>query len=396
MLGAACIEAGKLMSEEKPKYTEDMILRLNPREHIRLRPGMYIGGVNQRALHQMVFEVLNDPVEEAFLGNCDQISLTLHANDVVTIRDNSQGLPVRLTQEGSFLELIMTRNVRRRIRSEYPIRGGTMGVGLSAVNALSSDCTVEVARDDFLWRQTYREGVAQTEVVQVRPLESGESTGTSLTFRPDFTILERNSFDYDTIRARVRELAYLLPGLTITLTDDRGQIPLHEEFCSGNGLADYVSDLNEQRRALHIPLTGSAEWTIRQKSNEYTVRVDVALQYAESMETRIVGYVNTVLTSGGLHIDAIPFALSSLLRDWKYPELEERISREECLPGLTAVVSVRHPHPHFESQTKIELLNHDVVSIVFDAVRDALHHSEHQAAHARIVEKCLANRRARP
>ena len=292
------------MSEENNPYSESRIMRLRPHEQIRLRPKMYFGGTDERALHLLVFEVLNDSVEEAFQRQCSHIWLTLHPNDVVNIRDDSQGLPVRQLQNGKrLLEHIMTETGTRRIRGGFVVTGGMMGVGLNAVNALAAECTVQVAREDFLWQQSYREGIPTTEVVQVRPLAEGESTGTSITFRPDFTILECNTFSYETLAARARELAYLLPGLAITLCDERGQSPRQEVFYFTNGLTDYVCDLNRKRRALHAPLTGSAEWTIRPDARgEYTLRVDVALQYADANDAIIVGYANTVRTCCGMHM----------------------------------------------------------------------------------------------
>ncbi len=384
------------MTEDSNPYSESRIMRLQPHEHIRLRPKMYFGGIDERALHLLVFEVLNDSVEEAFQHQCDHIWLTLHPNDVVSIRDNSQGLPVRQLQNGKrLLEHIMTKSGTRRIRGESEVGGGLMGVGLSAVNALAAECTVQVAREDFLWQQSYREGVPQTDVIQVRPLDAGELTGTSITFRPDFTILERHSFNYDTLAERARELAYLLPGLTITLCDERGQSTVEEHFYFTDGLTDCVRDLNARRVPLHAPLSGSAEWTIRSDARgEYTLRVDVAIQYSNTTQTTIVGYANTHKTFAGLHMEILPFALAWTLRSRPLAGTERPFSAEECAPGLTAVISVRHPHPLFEGAPEYRLLNHDVTSVVFDAVRSAFWNFERGDEVDSIVAKCLENRRA--
>lgn len=385
------------MSEESNPYAESRIMRLRPHEQIRLRPKMYFGGTDERALHLLVFEVLNDSVEEAFQHQCSHIWVTLHPNDVVNVRDDSEGLPVRQLQNGKrLLEHIMTETGMRRIRGGFVVTGGMMGVGLNAVNALAAECTVQVAREDFLWQQNYREGVPQTDVVQVRPLAAGEPTGTSITFRPDFSILDYNSFNYETLAARARELAYLLPGLAITLCDERGQSSREEEFVFANGLTDYVDDLNRQRRALHPPLAGSAEWTIRpDERSEYTLRVDVALQYADTDDTVIVGYANTVRTSGGLHMDFLPNIVASTLRTRAASETERPFTAEECAPGLTAVISVRHQHPAFESLSETRLLNHDVVSVVFDAVRNAFWNVASSDAVDAVMQKCLENRLTR-
>lgn len=368
------------------------------RDHVRMRPKMYFGGTDARALHLLVFEVLNDSVEEAYQHQCDHIWLTLHPNDVVNIRDNSSGLSVRLLQSGKrLLEHIMTETGTRRIRSDQETTSSLMGVGLSAVNALAAECTVQVARDDYLWQQSYREGVPQTDVIQVRPLAEDEPTGTSITFLPDFTILEPNSFSYDTLATRARELAYLLPGLTITLCDERGQEPVQEDFSFANGLIDYVRDLNAGRDPLHAPLSGSAEWTIRSDARgEHTVSVDVALQYTATNTAAIIGYANTHRTTSGLHMESLPFAISWTLRSRAGAGGERPFSPEDCTPGLTAVISVRHSNAAIETISETRLMNHDVVSVLFDAVRNAFWNFDRGDDVDIVVARCRANQPAKP
>jgi DNA gyrase subunit B len=343
-------------------------------------------------LHHLVFEMLDDSVEEVFLGVCNHIWLTLAPNDVVSIRDNSRGLPIQIARDGKrLLEWIMTNVSRRRVGGEYEVTGGLHGVGLSAVNALCAECTVEVACDGFLWQQSYREGAPQSDVIQVRPLLAGESTGTTITFRPDFTILDRNPFNYDTLAERARELTHLLPELTITLRDERQDSVKQEEFHFPNGLADYVRGLNQGRRVWGNPLVASEEVTIqRDLKDPYRIRVDVALQYANTKKSTILGFVNTVKTSGGTHMEPVPFAVATHLRDKAHFSGEHPFSEEECIPGLKAVVSVRHPHPSYESAMRVELINQDVVGVVLSAVYNAL--SKSQDDH--IFQKCRANRRA--
>jgi DNA gyrase subunit B len=357
---------------------------------------MYFGGTDARALHLLVFEVLNDSVEEAYQHQCDHIWLTLHPNDVVSVRDNSSGLSVRQLQNGKrLLEHIMTETGTRRIRGDQETSGGLMGVGLSAVNALAAECTVQVARDDFLWQQSYREGVPQTDVIQVRPLNEGEPTGTSITFLPDFTILEPNSFDYAALAQRARELAYLLPGLSITVCDERGQEPVQEDFAFANGLTDYVRDLNAGRDPLHAPLSGSAEWTIHSDApGEHTVSVNVALQYASTGATTVIGYANTHRTASGLHMECLPFAISWTLRSRAGAGSERLCSPDDCAPGLTAVVSVRHSSASFDSVSERRLMNHDVVSVVFEAVRNAFWSFERGGDVDSVIARCLENQRA--
>ena len=382
------------MSEEKFEYSELMIPKLVPRDHIRLRPGMYIGGIDERALHHLVYEVLDNSIEEVFVKTCSHIWLTLYPNDVVSIRDDSQGLPVFVSKYGkNLLEHIMTETGTYRVRGEYVVTGGLFGVGLSAVNALSAECTVEVKREGFLWQQSYREGVPQSEVTQVRPLDEGELTGTTITFRPDFTILEHNPFNYETLVERARELAYLLPELTLSLRNERTETVQETEFNFPNGLADYVRELNQGRLVLSEPLVTHEEWEIRPDARKeaYKIAVDVALQYTDTMETTIIGYVNTVKTTGGLHMETIPFAIAKTLDNQHIMEVEPPFTAAECLPGLTAVVSVNHPSPYFRNAMKVDFVSTDVVGIVFSAVSKALQ-SWRQKGYKTSLQKCLANR----
>jgi DNA gyrase subunit B len=376
---------------------EDRIIKIDPQKHVRLRPGMYIGGTDVRALHQLVFEIVDEVIEETLLGKCDHLWLTLLPEDLIIVRDNGRGLPVEMLADGKrAFECIMTELGVRRKGSEYVFSGGMMmSVGLLAVNALAAECTVEVRRDGYLWRQSYREGVPQTEVEQVRPMQEGEPTGTTIIFRPDFTLFEPNLFNYDTLAQRAKELAYLLPGFTVTLRDERTEPARQDEFHFPNNLVDYVSELNPGRAVLHEPLTGSVEWKVATdpQKEPIPIAVDVALQYTDTTETEIVSYVNTTKLIGGWHVEILPAAIASVLNAEMYPH-KRLLSDEDCLPGLTAVISVKHLHPSYRSNMKRELANPDVVGVVFGAVSKALPPYGMRNTIKMIYEKCLTNRRA--
>lgn len=361
-------------------------------EHLRLHPGMYFGGTDKSALHRIVYAVLDDSVGIALEGQCNHIWLTLYPEHKISVRDNSKGLPVHKGNGKCLLELVMAAIVIpgiREIQRKYEVSGGWHGIGLSAANALAEECTVEISADGHLWRQTYREGIPHTEVIQVRPLQPDESTGTLITFRPDFTILEPNEFDYNVLLERSRELAYLIPGLTITLRDERKETVRQDEFCFPNGLSDYVAYLNQPIAVLHPPFFANDEWTIQaQWRGESTVAVDIAIQYADTMETTILGYVNTVRTSGGFHTDLVPLVLLPKINEKAGVKGIPPFTLDEILPGLTAVVSVKHPSPSFRSLSEIVLLNVDLRGIVTSVAQAALQDYDS------ILQKCLANRAA--
>jgi DNA gyrase subunit B len=200
------------------------IQKISPIKHVRLRPGMYIGGTDKDALHQLIYEVIANAVSEILDGYGDHIWIVLKPDNAVAIQDNGRGIEVRVNEHTgkSMLELLLTQIfVCGGPDKGYRVAGGYTGVGIQAVNALSSSCTVEVAREGYLWRQTYREGVPQSEVIQVRALSENEATGTTITFTPDYTIFERSDFQYELIAERAREIAYLMPNLTLFVRDER-------------------------------------------------------------------------------------------------------------------------------------------------------------------------------
>jgi DNA gyrase subunit B len=381
------------MTDEKPVYTEADIRKLNPMEHVRLRPGMYIGGTDKNALHHLFHEILDEAIYEAKAGYCDHIWITLRPNYELLIRDNGRGMQVESTQYGKkTLELLMTQVFVGYYRPPYTVSGGLHGVGVTAVNALCAECTAQVARDGYLWRQTYREGIPHTEVIQVRPLADDEPTGTQITIRPDFTIFEPNDFDYAILADRAREVAYLLPDLTITLRDERQKDVREDVYHFAGGISDYVTYLNQPYSVLHSPLDARSECTISPKNRQpYTIRVEVALQYADTPDSKIVGCVNTVKTMGGYHTDSFVSTLTRIVNQGVSSSKLEPFSTDEVLSGLTAIVSVWHPLPSYESQTRITFIQSNIRGIVMATVEAATRNNYELQP---IIQKFLANREA--
>src|SRR5690606_12767167 len=271
-----------------PAYTEENIQKLKPMEHIRLRPGMYVGGTDVRALHHLIYEVVDNAIDEALAGRCDNVLVTLHDNHAVSVTDNGVGIPVGIhKKEGiSTLQLVMTEVGAggKFDRNAYKVSGGLHGVGVSAVNALSAELRAETFRDGHLWEQTYNAGVPVTEVIKVRPLEPGEPTGTRITFIPDFTVMDKNDFNFSTLMHRFREMAFVTRKVTITLRDERVKpIPTETTFYFEGGLRSFVLYLNHNRRALHEPVYADREIEFAsEKGGTYNVGVDVAFQYTDS------------------------------------------------------------------------------------------------------------------
>ncbi len=391
-----------------PAYTEDNIQRLNPMEHIRLRPGMYVGGTDLRALHHLIYEVVDNGIDEALAGRCDHIIVTLHDDYMVSVADNGVGIPVGIhKKEGiSTLQLVMTQvGAGAKFDGQaYKVSGGLHGVGVSAVNALSSYFRSQVYRDGYLWEQTYEAGIPTSEVHKVRPLEPGEGTGTVQTFRPDFTIMEKNEFNFNILAQRFREMAFVTRQVTITLRDERVK-PVAREltFYFEGGLRSFVRYLNHNRKPLHDPIYAERdiEFAVEDK-DPFVIGVELAFQYTDTSTKTELAFANTILTpDGGAHLTGLRSAITSVINRYARKEnlLKEKdgnFSGDHTLEGITAIVSIKHPAPQFESQTKVKLLNPEVQGAVSQVVSEAfaefLEVNPREAR--RIVEKCLTSKRA--
>lgn len=366
------------MSEQnKPQYSADSIQALEGMEHVRMRPSMYIGDVGVRGLHHLVYEVVDNSIDEALAGHCDTISVSINENNSITVKDNGRGIPVGLhKKEGvSALEVVMTKIGAggKFDKDSYKVSGGLHGVGVSCVNALSEHLIAKVHREGKIWQQEYARGKAQYPVKTVGEIDT---TGTEVTFLPDTTIFQQTiEYNYDTLATRMRELAYLNKGITITLTDkrrkdDEGEF-IHEKFYSTEGLSEFVRYLDSTRNPIisHV---------IAMEGEKNGTPVEVAMIYNDSYAENLHSYVNNINThEGGTHLSGFRRGLTHTLK--KYADesgllknVKFEISGDDFREGLTAIVSVKVGEPQFEGQTKTKLGNREVSSAVSQAVSEML------------------------
>ncbi len=358
-------------------YTASSIQVLEGLEAVRKRPAMYIGDIGVRGLHHLIFEVVDNSIDEAMAGYCTEISVTLHADGYVTVRDNGRGIPVDIhpTEGRSALEVVMTvlHAGGKFDKRTYKVSGGLHGVGVSCVNALSEHLEVRVYREGKIWYQSYRRGVPQ---VPVGPIGTTRERGTEVHFKPDPTIFPDTEFQFDLVASRLRELAYLNKGIKITLKDEReldeqGN-PLTKVFFSKGGLPEFVKLLNHGKATLHSPIY------IEGTDPEGLYQLEVALQYNETFNETLYSYVNNIRThEGGTHVVGFRKALTRVFKAYGekegfFSKLKFEVSGDDFKEGLAAVVSVKVPEPQFEGQTKTKLGNSEVAGIVESIVGKAL------------------------
>ncbi len=380
-------------------YTADNIQVLEGLEAVRRRPGMYIGGTDIKALHHMVYEVVDNAVDEAMAGACDRIEVILEADNAVSVQDNGRGIPVG-THEGtgrSALETVMTKlHAGGKFGGGgYKVSGGLHGVGVSAVNALSRVLIADIARDGFLHRQRYERGIPIGEVETIRPMEPGESSGSRITFHADGDIFDDTDYQFDVLLQRLREMAFLTRGVTVVLIDERVTPHRERSFYFDGGVRSFVRYLNRGRQVVHAVVHAERELEGTQ--------VEVAWQYTDSFVDNTYSFANTIITpDGGVHLTGFRSALTRVINDYArkanlIKENEDGLSGDDTREGITAIISVKVPDPQFESQTKVKLLNAEVRGHVDSAVADAFGQwLEENPRDARaIVEKCLTASRAR-
>src|SRR3982751_598239 len=322
-------------------YSEAMIQVLEGVGHIRKRPGMYIGDTTPRGLHHLVYEVVDNSIDEAMAGYCRHIHVTVHVDGSASIVDDGRGIPVgphHQFTDKSTLEIVLTKPHAggKFDHDTYKVSGGLHGVGVTVVNALSEWLEVEVHRDGQVWRQEYKQGESQGNVQAVG---TAKATGTRVRFLPDAEIFDRIDFDYDVLEKRLRELAFLNRGVAIRLTDERGEERKEQEFYSSGGLSEFVAYLNRAQTVLHPPVVLSG------KDEERTVEVEVALQYNESIGEMVVSYCNNIHTvEGGTHLTGFRTALTRTLNQYAKAAVPARnkdltITGEDFKEGLTAIIS---------------------------------------------------------
>jgi len=382
-------------SLEKDEYGIDSIQVLEGLEAVRRRPGMYIGSTDVRGLHHLVYEVVDNSVDEALAGRCDYIRVTIHPDRSVTVVDNGQGIPIDVHPKTgkSGLETVMTRlHAGGKFGGAgYKVASGLHGVGVSAVNALSQWLRVETVWKNRRYRQEYKQGNPTMPVAEVGPTEE---RGTRTTFFADKTIFETLEYNFDTLAQRFREMAYLTKGLRLTFVDERTD----RETCFyfEGGILSFVRHLNKHRSPLHPK-------PIYIEKQVGTTTVEVALQYVDGEEETVFSFANNINTSdGGTHLTGFRTALTRTINDYArksnlLKEAEPNLSGEDVREGLTAIVSVKLTEPQFESQTKAKLGNADVKSQVESAVADGLrtYFEENPAEAKKVIERCLTTARAR-
>jgi DNA gyrase subunit B len=367
------------MSEEikKNNYSADSIQALEGMEHVRMRPSMYIGDVGTRGLHHLVYEVVDNSIDEALAGHCDTIHVTINEDNSITVEDNGRGIPVDIhKKEGvSALEVVMTKIGAggKFDKDSYKVSGGLHGVGVSCVNALSDHLRATVFREGKVYEQEYERGKA---IYPVKQIGETEKRGTTVTFKPDSTIFTQTTeYSYDTLAARMRELSFLNKGITITLTDkrerdDKGEY-VGETFHSKEGLKEFVKFLDGNREPIitHV---------ISMETDKGEVPVEVALIYNTSYTENIFSYVNNINThEGGTHLSGFRRGLTNTLKKYAdssglLDKLKFEISGDDFREGLTAIISVKVSEPQFEGQTKTKLGNREVVAPVSQAVSEML------------------------
>ncbi len=383
-------------------YTADNIQVLEGLEAVRKRPAMYVGDVNVRGLHHLVYEVVDNSIDEALAGYCDTITVTIHKDNSITVVDNGRGIPTGIHEKEhrSALEVVMTvlHAGGKFDKGSYKVSGGLHGVGVSCVNALSGKLTARVYREGKIFIQEYEKGIPKYEV---KVIGETEKTGTEIHFIPDNTIFLSTVYDYSTLAARLRELSFLNKGISLTLIDERehngnGGEPKSELFYSENGLADFIDYLDENRVKL-IPET------IRMEGEKNGIPIEIAMQYNTSFTENLHSYVNNINThEGGTHLSGFRRGLTRTLKSYAdksgmLTKLKFDISGDDFREGLTAVISVKVQEPQFEGQTKTKLGNSDVMGAVDQMISEALSHylEEHPKEAKIIVQKVILAATAR-
>ncbi|WP_276253433.1 DNA topoisomerase (ATP-hydrolyzing) subunit B [Halomontanus rarus] len=386
------------MSQES-EYGAGQIQVLEGLEAVRKRPAMYIGSTDSRGLHHLVYEVVDNSIDEALAGHCDDITVTIHDDGAVSVADDGRGIPVDTHEEYDrpALEVILTvlHAGGKFDNKSYQVSGGLHGVGVSVVNALSGRLEVEVKRDGGVFHHAFEAGEPQGDMERVRDLESGEDTGTQITFWPDADIFETGEFSFSTLSNRLRELAFLNSGVRITLRDEREE-GAEETYEYQGGIREFVEYLNETRSAMH-------EEIIYFEGEEENIQVEVAMQATQELQGSIHAFANNINTrEGGTHLTGFKTALTRVVNDYAnendlLSDIEENLKGEDIREGLTAVISIKHPDPQFEGQTKTKLGNSEVRGIVEGSMHDGLgtYFEEHPDTAQAIVMKAVEAAKAR-
>jgi DNA gyrase subunit B len=378
-------------------YTEASIKVLEGLEAVRKRPGMYIGSTGLRGLHHLVYEVVDNSVDEALAGYCDKIEIILLADGGCRVVDNGRGIPVgeHPVEHRSTLEVVMTKlHAGGKFGGDtYAVSGGLHGVGVSVVNALSSRLVAEVIRDGYRWRQSFLRGVPTGDVER---LGKAKGHGTTVTFWPDPEIFEETEFRFDTLSKRMRETAFLNAGLSISVTDERTDPPTVERYLYKGGIRDYVAHLNDSKEPVHPSI-------IYFRGDNHKADVEVAMQWHSGYNDAVYTFANTINTvEGGTHEEGFRAALTSRVNAYAranglLKEKDDNLTGDDVREGLTAIVSVKLREPQFEGQTKTKLGNTEIKGFVQQTTNKALDEwfEENGGQAKAIVVKCIQAARAR-
>ena len=387
-------------------YNANEIQVLEGLEAVKRRPGMYIGSTDVRGLHHLVKELVDNAIDEAMGGYCTHIEVTIHPDNSVSVRDNGRGIPVGYHEKmhKSALEVALTvlHAGGKFGGSGYKVSGGLHGVGLSVVNALSSRLTAEVRRDGIIYRQEYVNGDPVTGVEQVGTYGDDTDSGTTITFLANDQIFDTLDYNYDTLRGRMRELAFLNKGVAITVTDERTDPVQSKKYCYEGGIISFVEHLNKSKDVLHedvMYFEGSKDDPAKQQ----VASVEVAMQYNTDYNESVFTFANNINTAeGGTHLQGFRSALARSINDYarKYKLLkdnEANLSGDDVREGLTAIVSVKLTEPQFEGQTKTKLGNSYMKSLVDGVVGNGMgfYLEEHPQTARLIIDKCITASRAR-
>ena len=382
------------------EYSDSDIQVLEGLEAVRKRPGMYIGFTSIKGLHHLVWEIVDNAVDEALAGFCDDIEVVVHKDNSVSVRDDGRGMPVGINAKTglSTIETIFTvlHAGGKFGGGGYKVSGGLHGVGASVVNALSSWLEVRVYRDGEVHYQRFENGGHPVAPMHVTEQCAKDRTGTTVTFKADPTIFkETTEYDYDTLANRLRELAFLNKGLRIILIDERSE-GKKDTFCYNGGIIEYVAMLNKNKQPLH-------EEIIYVEGEEQGISIEVAMQYNDSYSSSLYSFTNNINTyEGGTHEDGVKFALTKIINNYArnnklLKDSDDSLTGDDCREGLAMIISCKHPDPQFEGQTKTKLGNSEVRKIASDVFSQGLERflMENPAVAKLIVEKCMTASRAR-
>ena len=387
------------------EYNASEIQVLEGLEAVKRRPGMYIGSTDARGLHHLVWELVDNAIDEALAGYCTHVEVDIGADNSISVRDNGRGIPVGYHEKMGKSALEVTLTVLHAGGkfggSGYKVSGGLHGVGLSVVNALSKWLVAEVRRDGQVYRQEYDHGEPVTGVEVVATCGEGDS-GTTISYLADGEIFDQVEYSFDTLAGRMRELAFLNKGLKITVTDHREEPARQKSFCYEGGIVSFVQHLNKNKDVLHpAPIYFSAEKDDPEKNE--TASVEVAMQYSSDYNESVFTFANNINTmEGGSHLQGFRAALTRVVNDYArkaklLKDSDANLSGDDIREGLTAIISVKLTEPQFEGQTKTKLGNAYIRALVDGAVSDGLgaYLEEHPAEARQIIDKCLMANRAR-